>query len=192
MNKEEYETYKLITAIMYYYNNEVYYKDSFDIAFLEMMKKLVSLSVERGYLSNNAKENINRFLVDVRNYEDENRNKRINIINDILRIMNHQKDDKTIEFYRMQLSTRRNDKKYLTKYSDYVIKKEISEINLSIVYDYLVVYSHSNEITDEEFINDFLPGFVTSTLYYESINAILEENPSMFKDMKYVMCIKFV
>ena len=42
--------------------------------------------------------------------------------------------------------------------------------------------SHTNDIEDNVFISEFLPTFINTDAYYDSLNAILEENPSIFRD----------
>ena len=42
--------------------------------------------------------------------------------------------------------------------------------------------SHTKDINQNEFENEFLPVFINCDIYYEGLNAILEENPSVFKN----------
>ena len=60
-------------------------------------------------------------------------------------------------FYRVELYRRRDDKRYLNKYTDYVIESESDMINRSIVYDALVLLSHDKKVDDETFKKEFLP-----------------------------------
>ena len=63
-----------------------------------------------------------------------------------------------------------------------LINDEIKNIHDSICHDLCVLVSHTDIINDEEFVNVYLPYFENSNLYYESLNAMLEENPIVFKD----------
>lgn len=45
----------------------------------------------------------------------------------------------------------------------------------------MILHSHSDEVSEKEFNEQYLPIFVSSCDYYESLNAILFEYPRMFK-----------
>lgn len=178
-----YKTRKLVYQIMFDFSDVDYKNDSdlFSLVILKSLQNIIEYYVENNYLSDSVITNINNYLLQARDYKDKNREKRIEIINSIIITMNSQKQDESFIFYRLELLKRRNDKMYMLC-SDDVVKKEIKNINDSICHDLCVLVSHTDIITDEEFANEYLPYFINSNLYYESINAMLEENPIVFKD----------
>jgi hypothetical protein len=96
--------------------------------------------------------------------------------------MNSQQVDYSIVFYRVQLYVRRKEIRYLFKATNEEIKKEIENIHDSICNDLYVLIGQSNLTSEEEFENEYLPYFQNTNIYYESINMILKENPTVFKD----------
>ena len=73
----------------------------------------------------------------------------------------------------------------------YEIIEEIGSGGMATVYKakchvlnrYVAVKVLRDEFTtDEEFVNDYLPDFINNGYYYESLNMILKECPSYFKD----------
>lgn len=182
-----YKTRKLIYSIIFNFYENDYSEDigSFDLVIVESLKNIVASLVKQNCLSEKVKENIGNYLIQAREYQDENRSKRIEFINDIVGIMNLQKSDDSIIFYRLELFKRRKDLKYLFKYPDTIIKSQICNIHDSICNDLYVLISHTEDASKEEFEKEFLPYFVNTDLYYESINAILAECPIIFKDKTF-------
>ena len=117
-----------------------------------------------------------------RDIEDENRNERIKVCNEIIRILNSNDLDKSILFYRIELQKRTRDFGYIIKYSDDKVIEDIELVHDSICNDFFIMTSHTSDIEDSVFKQEFLPSFVNSDAYYDSLNAILEENPSVFRD----------
>lgn len=189
-----YKTRKLIYQIMFDFYNKDYEEDPrmFDLNILKSLEVIVEYHTSQNDLSKTVMDNISNFLVAAREYQDENRNARIEIINNIIRFMNGQEKDDSLIFYRMQLYTRTKDSKYLFKASDAEIIKEIDNVHDSICHDLFVLVSHSTDVNDEDFIKEYLPELKDSDLYYESINTILKENPIVFKDQLFynrMICI---
>ena len=182
-----YKTRKLIYQIMFDFYEKNYSEDSgmFDLNILKSLEAIVEYHTSQNDLSASVMDNISNFLMAARDYQDENRNERIEIINNIVRLMNSQEKDQSLIFYRMQLHTRTKDFKYLFKASDSEIIKEIDNIHDSICHDLFVLVSHSTDVSDMDFINEYLPELKDSDLYYESINTILKENPIVFKDQLF-------
>ena len=189
-----YRVRKLVYAIIFdFYDND--YKEEpgmFDLIILESLKNIVEAHVENGDLSNDVISNINNYLEQARDFKDENRSKRIEIINEIIITMNKQDYDNLLLFYRIQLMDRRKNFKYGINYSSDEIKAEMNNVHESICHDLVVIESHSEDVSDEEFVTEYLPDLTNSSLYYESLNMILKENPSVFKDRTFynrMMCI---
>lgn len=189
-----YVTRKLIYSIMFdFYDND--YKDNpcmFDLVILESLKNLVEAHVQNGDLSKSVIANINNYLQQARYYDDDKRIERINIINEIIILMNNQKHDDLLMFYRMQLMFRRKDFYYAIKCPNQSIKAEMNDVHESICYDLVVLDSHSESVSDEEFTSTYLPDLVNNQYYYESLNMILRENPKVFRNKVFydrMMCI---
>ena len=184
---EPIELYKLRKLIYYIIFNsciEDYEEsnDMFDIVILESLRNIVEFHVGRGDLSKDVKNNINNFLRLARDINDENRNERIKICNEIIRIINSNDLDKSILFYRLELQKRTRDFGYIIKYSDDKVIEDIELVHDSICDDFFIMTSHTDNIEEEIFKTEFLPNFINSDAYYDSLNAILEENPSVFKN----------
>lgn len=183
----KYKTRKLVYQIMFDFYNKDYEEDimMFDLNILKSLEVIVEYHTSQNDLSKSVMDNISSFLMAAREYQDEHRNERIEVINNIIRLMNSQEKDQSLIFYRMQLHTRTKEFKYLFKASDAEIKKEIDNVHDSICHDLFVLVSHSTDVSDEEFVKEYLPELKDSELYYESLNVILKENPLVFKDQLF-------
>ena len=179
-----YKTRKLIYQIMFDFYEKNYEEDTgmFGLNILKSLEVIVEHHTSQNDLSKSVIDNIGKFLMAAREYKDEQRLERIEIINNIIRLMNSQEKDDSLIFYRMQLHTRTRDFRYLFKASNAEIISEIDNVHDSICHDLFVLVSHSTDVSDEEFIKEYLPELKDSDLYYESINTILKENPIIFKD----------
>lgn len=181
---EQYKIRKLIDQIIFDFYEENYEEqpDIFNLNILKSLEIIVKYYTSQNDLSKSVIDNVYKFLVVAREYDDENKNERIEIINNIIRIMNGQKRDESLTFYRIQLYNRTKEFRYLFKASNAEIINEIDNIHSSICNDLVVLISHSNDVSDMDFINEYLPELKDSALYYESLNVILKENPAVFKD----------
>lgn len=183
----KYKTRKLVYQIMFNFYEDNYEEDPlmFGLDILKSLEVIVEYHVSQNDLSKSVMDNINKFLMSAREYKDEQRNERIEIINNIIRLMNSQEKDQSLIFYRMQLHTRTKQFKYLFKASDAEIISEIDNVHNSICHDLFVLVSHSTDVSDMEFVKEYLPELKDSDLYYESLNVILKENPLVFKDQLF-------
>lgn len=182
-----YKTRKLVYNIMFDLYEKDYSEDPsmFDLNIIKSLEVIVEYHTSQNDLSKSVMDNISNFLMSAREYQDENRNERIEIINRIIRHMNSQEKDQSLIFYRMQLHTRTGEFKYLFKASNAEIIGEIDNVHDSICHDLFVLVSHSSDVSDEDFVKEYLPELKDSDLYYESINTILKENPIVFKDQLF-------
>ena len=97
--------------------------------------------------------------------------------------MNSQKKDESLLFYRLELHKRRKDLGYIiSTRSDLEVKNEIDNVHDSILNDHYVLVSHSHQVSDKEFEEEYLEWFTNTNIYYESINSILYEYPQIFKN----------
>jgi len=183
---EDLETYrmrKIIYSIIFnFYENDYEDKDDFDLLVVESLRNVVEYLASQNYLSASVKDNINNYLMRARYFEDENKSKRIQLINDTIGFMNSQNIDQSLIFYRLQLFDRRREFKYLFKASNEEIKKEIENVHDSICHDLYVLIGQSILTSDEDFEKEYLPLFQNTNIYYESLNMFLKENPRVFKD----------
>lgn len=189
-----YKTRKLIYELMFNLEKIDFTETPymFDLVILESLKNIIEYHTSHGDLQPRIINNIGDFLLQARFYEDEYKKDRANIINDIITLMNEQKCDNNLIFYRLQLYYRRKDIKYLFKYTASQIMDELEGVHNSICHDLYVIISHSEDFTDEDFIKEALPFLQDSNLYYESLNMILKENPSVFRDLTFynrMICI---
>lgn len=183
---EDLETYrmrKIIYSIIFnFYENDYDSKDDFDLIVVESLRNIVEYLSSECYLSDSVKGNIQNYLMRARYFEDENKFKRIELINDAIGFMNSQQEDKSLVFYRLQLFDRRKDFKYVFKATNEEIKKEIENVHDSICNDLYVLIGQSLLTSDKEFEEEYLPYFKNTNIYYESLNIFLKENPTVFKD----------
>ena len=149
---------------------------------LEGIKEIVEEFCLSGLFSKQVKSNIFDYLTEARNIKDDDYEYRIKLINEIICVLNLNSYNNSNSFYRVELYRRRDDKRYLNKYPDYVIEGESDLVNRSIVYDALVLLSHDKKVDDETFKKEFLPDLTKQLFYYESINIILDGCPIIFKD----------
>ena len=190
----KYKMRKLVYNIIFNFYEKNYNDEPelFDLIIIESLKNIVEYNTKENNLSESVKDNIRSFLLQAREYEDEHRKERINIINEIIGLLNTQEKDDSLIFYRMQLYDRTKDFKFLFQAPKSEIIKEIDNVHDSICYDLFVLVSHSTDVSDEEFIKEYLPELKASDLYYESLNIILRENPIVFKDQLFynrMMCV---
>lgn len=183
----EYRLRKLVCEIIFNFDIDDYDEEpyAYDLIFIESLRNIVKARCEKNDLSKDVMNNINKFLSYAREYKDENREKRIELINEIIMIMNSQEKDESLIFYRFQLYERRRNFEYLLKKSDREIIEQIPNIHKSICHDLFVVVSHSNDVSDMDFVKEYLPDLKDSDLYYESLNMMLKENPLVFKDQLF-------
>lgn len=191
---QNYKLRKLIYHIMFDFFEDNYLEDpkSFDLMIMKSLRNVVEYNTQENNLSESVKDNIRKFLLQAREYKDEYRKERINIINEIIGLLNTQEKDDSLIFYRMQLYDRTKVFRYLFQASKEEIIKEIDNVHDSICYDLFVLVSHSTDVSDEEFVKEYLPELKASDLYYESLNMILRENPIVFKDQLFynrMMCV---
>jgi len=102
---------------------------------LKGIKKIVEYYCSSGFFSKQVKNNIFDYLKEARDIKDSDY--RYKLLNDIISIINSSSNDNSNSFYRVELYRRRDDKRYLNKYPDYVIEREADKVNSSIVYDAL-------------------------------------------------------
>lgn len=178
-----YRMRKVIETIIFnFYENDYEDKEDFDLLTVESLRNVVEYLASQNYLSESVKDNINNYLMRARYFEDENRSKRIELINETIGFMNSQKGDDSLIFYRLQLFDRRKELKYLFNSTNEEIKEEIENVHDSICHDLYVLIGQSFLTSDKEFEEEYLSLFAESNYYYESLNMFLKENPTVFKD----------
>ncbi len=175
---------------LYIIFNEIYndYSDEpfiFDITIIECLKETIEAFVERNILSLDMQNNIYNYLYQAREIYDEKRENRIELINEIIKIMNQSSVDNSMGFYKYELYKRQDDKRCLS-YSGEQVAAEIDNIKKSICNDFLV-FSAQNSIdtSDKEFIEEELQELVDDPMYYNTLNAFLYEQPILFKDLTF-------
>lgn len=182
-----YKTRKLIHQVMFnFYDND--YTDDvrmFGLNFIKSLRNVVEVFVRNNDLSKDVRNNIFNFLAQARNYKDEDFNERIDLINETIRILNSQEKDESLMFYKFQLFDRTGDLNFFFKATEEEVLSLVDNIHDSICNDLFVLISHLDDVSDEEFINEYLPELKDSDSYYESINYMLKENPIIFKNQTF-------
>lgn len=172
-----------------YENTRSAYKELdwlYDIKILDSFKAVIKILGKHGCIRPEIKNNIYNILMYGRNIIDEYYKQRIELINETIGILNSMEEQDYLRFYSGQLAYRVRDGKKLKKLVIEDIKNSIPFIEESICTDYAVLYSHSEDITDEEFVKECLPELINNGYYYESLNILLKECPSLFKDEIFI------
>lgn len=182
-----YRSTKLALYIIFNEINNDYKNEPFlfNTVIIECLKDAVEEFINKNILSNDMKNNIYNYLYQAREIYDDKREDRIEISNEIIRIMNQSYIDNSIGFYKYELYKRQDDKQYLSC-SNEQVESEISNIKESICDDFLIFIAQ-NEIDTptEEFVEEELEDLVNDPMYYNSINAFLHEQPYLFKDLTF-------
>lgn len=172
-----YMAYKTICQIIFNGDKSSYVVD--DNNFLKIFRDVLEYYVSVNALNNVTQDNIFDYLSAIRQFKDENYSKRIQIGTEIIKLVNSQKDDQSDKFYQHELFRRQNSVKELDFYTDSKISVQ-DLFKESIYSDYIVLLSHSEITSNEEFEESFIPMLENKYLYYESINTILKECPVIF------------
>lgn len=155
-------------------------KSLLDMSDLMYFKSIVEYLALNKYLSYDRKIRIYSILSELRNTYDDYRCDRLEIINEMIRFLNNQTKDKSDEFYQIEMVKRTND----TEFYNTDIRNYISLIEISLSFDYIVLYSHNSDLLDmESFNRDFLEYFIKEKdLYLYSLNLILNENEEVITE----------
>lgn len=151
--------------------------------FLIYFKEYISELVDGKLLSPLMKNNILNYLNMIRfaDNEEVNNNNKFSLINDIIRLVNLCDCKKYTTFYRKEMYKRTNNEDYMNLPSSYIVQSEEKLCN-SILFDNLVLFSHSHKVDDNSFKCKYIPKIVGNWKYFETINCILEEYPQKFLD----------
>lgn len=142
-----------------------------------------------GFISAQGKSNIYMFLYYIsRNVEldDEARAIYMSYYSEIINMLNNSvTNKKKNEFYRMELSIRKNAKKYYNPdaVSDKKIEERETEINKSIESDLNVLFSHLS-LPDQDFMKQQI-NFVVSPTFVESSRYLVNEFPSLISEKTF-------
>lgn len=160
-----------------------------DIEFINML--LYFIKHNRNLIDEDVALNIYDLMDKIKYIDDDYRNQRNEIINEIIICLNEEYDKKiNYDFYRNELAIRANKQKYY-KMEDYMVDLSKKMVNNSIVYDFCVLSNHSSNITDSEF-EKHLPYFQNDTYYLASIRAIMDEFPLIFINNTFFNRVKTV
>ena len=186
IDKNDYIAEKFIYSLIFGNLLEKYEDQEWitNINTLTSIKIVLEEFVKHNHLSYDIKEKLYDILSASRSVRTDNYEERAYLINEIIMLINSQRQDESEKFYRYEASKRYGTDKWLEE--KYSIDDFIPEIDDSIVYDFIILYTHNNcskESFDNELANDFSKD---SRKYYLSLNAILAENPSIFKDEKFL------
>ena len=158
-------------------------------AFLNSFKNFINKMIENDYLSPFMKNNALNYLNTVRFSDilgsDENWDKKIWLISDIIRLINSKDCKKYVTYYRKEMYKRTNNDDYMNLPSCYILLSEEKLCN-SINFDHLVLFSHSDKVDNMTFRNEYLLKLIGNWRYFETINCILEEYPNKFLDKVFM------
>ena len=189
-NLDAYMNHKYIEYFIYNLNlTDDTYKDNYDrIPALEVIRDYVLIN--RNLIDENIANHIRDKVTSFRDIEDDKTLERNQIIQDIIINLNKPFDEEVnYNYYRTQLYTRTNDKKFFTD-SKAAIDVDKSEINISIAFDFsllsflidvpeVIFKEHLDELQDNEFV-------------YLSLRAILCEFPNVLLNDTFMIRLKEV
>lgn len=178
-----YYNFKFLECIIFVEYTHTEYGETFkDIEYLRQFQYFIEDN--RFLFDDKRVNNIYKILQDVRYVEDEYKEERITILNNINNILNtpiNQKDNN--DFYRTEIVQRYNKKKYY-RLKDDVVESKKDLISASIAFDMPVIESH---IFDSEMYNKYYNEFIDNPLYYMSVRAIINEFPLILNNDIFVV-----
>ena len=178
-----YYSFKFLECIIFVEYTHTEYGETFkDIEYLRQFQNFIEDN--RFLFDDKRVNNIYKLLQDVRYVEDEYKEERITILNNINNILNtpiNQKDNN--DFYRTEIVQRYNKKKYY-RLKDEVVESKKDLISASIAFDMPVIESH---IFDSEMYNKYYNEFIDNPLYYMSVRAIINEFPLILNNDIFVV-----
>ena len=178
-----YYNFKFLECIIFVEYTHTEYGETFkDIEYLRQFQYFIEDN--RFLFDDKRVNNIYKLLQDVRYVEDEYKEERITILNNINNILNtpiNQKDNN--DFYRTEIVQRYNKKKYY-RLKDEVVESKKDLISASIAFDMPVIESH---IFDSEMYNKYYNEFIDNPLYYMSVRAIINEFPLILNNDIFVV-----
>lgn len=189
MTEEDYIIYKQQQNILFKIFIGEYNEDFFKISSMENLRYTLEVFINEKAIIDTSKKSLYNFLLEARNINDNDRVRRIELINEMISLLNFIKEDENLEFYRKELYKRRQCLKYFL-YDQDIIKNEISITNGSICCDFLILESHSSDVSEDKFDEQYLPLFINNYDYYEALNALLIEYPKVFKNE--ILCNRVV
>lgn len=181
---KEYIDMKKVDAIVFnLFDKEKYYYFFEDINFMQLFKDTIKLYIELEYLDYGIRNNIYDVLFYLREINDEKRNSRIEIINEIIIFMQKPSEDKYIEKLYKEEYRMRTRHYYMHDRLDNL--KNIILLSMSV--DYEAIEFLLEDCTDEEFdeklINAINNGNLHSFIY--SFNAIISEQPGILSNKQF-------
>lgn len=143
--------------------------------------------IENEFLSDAMKSNVLEYLNLIRFNEDrriasldsKSFKERVGLINKLIRLVNSAKGTHYVSFYRNELYKRTNNEMYLL---DAIDSKKEEALFESMKFDQFVIYSHSDAISEEEFIKNYAIDLTKDFKYFQTINCILKEYPEQFNN----------
>ena len=163
---------------------------SFD--FLSFFLMFISALLQEDYIGPLMKKNVLKYLNNVR-FSNDIDSDRIHLINTIIRLINIQEGENYLDYYRQEMYKRTHNRQYLVYPYNSFIKENEDRLIESMQFDYLVLISHSNLVTDDEFYDNYYQEIISDLRYFETINCILEEYPERLLDpvfyQRYIIII---
>lgn len=155
-----YYNFKFLECIIFVEYTHTEYGETFKN--IEYLRQFQNFIEDNRFLFDDKRvNNIYKILQDVRYVEDEYKEERITILNNINTILNtpiNQKDNN--DFYRTEIVQRYNKKKYY-RLKDDVVESKKDLISASIAFDMPVIESH---IFDSEMYNKYYNEFIDNPL----------------------------
>lgn len=183
---DDYYCFKLIQSIIYDISRiDEEMKSDLDfyfekVPFLDRFQHVVNIAGKQNCIDHDVKMSLLKKFIYIREIQDENTEHRINIINEMIYNLNCLKQDKIFGFYVLEY-WKRNYSRLNLKTAFFEFEEFKNAILESICYDIQILYTHSSDMSDEEFLS-LVPNFKEDDIYFFSISAIFSEMPEIFKD----------
>lgn len=195
MIEEEYEDYiflKMFHLVMLESDIDKVQRqipNMFTIEFLHDFLFVINFYCEFGYIGGDLKSNVlnyvNKFrFMEIPKETEENFNKKIALINELIVNVNKQKSDNSLKFYRDEMYVKTHDINFLYGDNEYIhlCKDLLKEF---IKYDCAFLYMHSHLVSEEEFNTKCYPVLLNDDTYYQTINSVLNDAPELFLNPEF-------
>lgn len=174
-------------------NLEIDYKS---IDLLKMLRDFVRPQTQKHSLPSNVAENLYTFVNISRfSYTPEDKKERFEISNDIIGMLNGSKYNPELPLYQSLIASYfPNVKEAFNQGLAYRENPEVIKAELAAIteIEYIILYSHSDIVSIDEFIEDACEDLLLSSVYLFAIDHLLRENPNLLNDKKFMHRVRFI
>lgn len=172
---------------------EIDYKS---IELLKMLRDFIRPQIENHSLPTNIAENLYTFVNISRfSYTEEDKKERFEVSNDIIGMLNCSKYNPELPLYQSLITSYfPNAKEAYNQLLMYRAEPSSTKAEFAAIteIEYIILYTHSNLVEIDEFIQDASEDLVLSLVYLFAIDHLLRESPMLLKDEKFLSRVRFI